>query len=108
MRLPQYLLQDERQSYPPGFPSALALLPELWLDRWYWVLSPAVDCVHLLLLYVVTFRLTGSVAVAAIAATTYAFTPHLISETRSLSARPFGALLHTLARSAPPQVGPLG
>lgn len=97
VRLPQYLLQDEVQSYPPVFPSVLALLPERWLDRWYWVLSPLVDCVHLLALYVVTFRLTGSVAVAAIAAATYAFTPHLISETRSLSGRTFGALLHTLA-----------
>jgi hypothetical protein len=97
VRLPQYLLQDEVQSYPPVFPSALALLPERWLDRGYWLLSPVVDCVQLLLLHVVTFRLTGSVTVAAIAASTYAFTPHLISETRSLSARPFGALLHVLA-----------
>ena len=97
VRLPQYLLQDEVQSYPPVFPSILALLPERWLDRWYWVLSPLVDCAHLLVLYVVTFRLTGSVVVAAIAAATYAFTPHLISEARSLSGRPFGALLHTLA-----------
>ena len=97
VRLPQYLLQDEVQSYPPVFPSILALLPERWLDRWYWVLSPLVDCAHLLVLYVVTFRLTGSVVVAAIAAATYAFTPHLISEARSLSGRTFGALLHTLA-----------
>jgi hypothetical protein len=97
VRLPQYLLQDPRQSYPPLFPSLLALLPARWLDRHYWVVSPVVDCVHLLLLYAVTYRLTNSIAVGAIAAATYAFTPHLISETRSLSPRPFGALLHTVA-----------
>jgi len=34
--LPLYLLQDERQSYPPLFPLFLALLPERWLDRWFW------------------------------------------------------------------------
>lgn len=95
VRLPQYLLQDERQSYPPLFPTLLALIPRGWLQRYYWVVSPAIDCVHLLLLYWVAFRMTDNVTVAAIAAALYAFTPHLISETRSLSARPFGALLHS-------------
>jgi hypothetical protein len=97
VRLPQYLLQDERQSYPPVFPTLLALLPHAWLKRWYWTVSPAIDCLHLLLLYVVTVRLTASVTVGAFAAAAYAFTPHLVAETRSLSARPFGALLHSAA-----------
>ena len=97
VRLPQYLLQDERQSYPPMFPSLLALFPAAWLRRWFWIISPAIDCVHLLLLYFVALRLTASVTVAAIAASTYAFMPQLISETRSLSSRPFGALLHSVA-----------
>ncbi len=97
VRLPQYLLQDERQSYPPLFPSLLALFPNAWLGRWFWAVSPAVDCLHLLLLYFVTYRLTNRVGVAALAASAYACTPHLVSETRSLSARPFGALLHSVA-----------
>lgn len=97
VRLPQYLLQDETQSYPPLFPSLLALLPRRWLRRFFWIVSPAIDCLHLQLLYFVTFRLTASLAVAALAASAYACTPHLISETRSLSARPFGALLHSVA-----------
>jgi hypothetical protein len=97
VRLPQYLLQDERQSYPPLFPMLLALLPGSWLRRYYWVVSPAIDCVHLLLLHYVSFRITASLPIAVLASSTYAFTPQLVSETRSLSARPFGALLHTLA-----------
>lgn len=97
VRLPQYLLQDDTQSYPPLFPSLLALLPRRWLSRFFWIVSPAIDCLHLLLLYFVTFRLTASLAVAAVAAAAYACTPHLISETRSLSARPFGALLHSVS-----------
>src|SRR5687767_11878331 len=36
VRLPQYLLQDERQSYPPLFPSLLSLIPAGVLRRWYW------------------------------------------------------------------------
>lgn len=97
VRLPQYLLQDERQSYPPLFPSLLALVPGPWLRRWFFLVAPAVDCVHLLLLYFVTYRLTASLVVAGLAASAYACTPHLVSETRALSARPFGALLHSLA-----------
>jgi hypothetical protein len=97
VRLPQYLLQDERQSYPPLFPMLLALLPGAWLRRRYWLVSPAIDCLHLLLLHYVSYRITSSLPVAVLASATYAFTPQLVSETRSLSARPFGALLHTTA-----------
>jgi hypothetical protein len=97
VELPQYLLQDRRQSYPPLFPSLLALLPTPVLERWFWVVSPAIDCLHLAVLYWLTFKITASVAVAAITAAVYAFTPHLVSETRSLSARSFSALLHSAA-----------
>jgi hypothetical protein len=97
VRLPQYLLQDERQSYPPVFPSLLGLLPRGFLSRYFWTISPAVDCLHLLLLAFVAHRLTASVPVAALAAGAYAFTPQLVSETRSLMPRSFGALVNSLA-----------
>jgi hypothetical protein len=97
VRLPQYLLQDERQSYPPLFPSLLALLPSRWLRRWFWTIAPALDCVHLLLLYAVTWRLTGHASVATLAAGAYAVTPQLVSDTRSLSPRPFALLLNSTA-----------
>src|SRR5256885_2528991 len=58
VRLTRYLLQDQVQSYPPLFPSLLGLLPSRGLDRGYWAVAPAIDCLHLLLLYGVTFRLT--------------------------------------------------
>ncbi len=97
VRLPQYLLQDEAQSYPPLFPILLALLPPAWLRRGYWVVSPAIDCLHLSLLYGLTYRMTQSLAVSALAGAVYALTPHLVSETRSLNPRSFVALLHTVA-----------
>ncbi len=97
VRLPQYLLQDERQSYPPLFPSFLALFPREWLRKWFWVVSPAIDCLHLLLLYWLTFKIMREPAVCVVTACVYAFTPQLISETRSLNGRSFGALLHTIA-----------
>lgn len=97
VRLPHYLLQDERQSYAPLFPSLLALLPARVLRRWFWLVSPAIDCLHLLLLYWLAFKITASVSAAFVAACIYAFTPHLISETRSLNGRSFGALVNSLA-----------
>ncbi len=97
VRLPQYLLQDEVQSYAPLFPSFLALFPHAWLRRRFWMVSPGIDCVQLLLLYWLAYKITASISVAAVAASIYGFTPHLISETRSLNGRSFGALLHTVA-----------
>ena len=54
------------------------------------------DCVHLLLLYFLSFRLTDSVLAAATAGLIYAVTPQLISETRNLNGRAFASLLLTL------------
>ena len=45
VRLPQYLLQDQQQSYAPVFPSLLALIPEKILGRIFW----AMLCVFLVL-----------------------------------------------------------
>src|SRR5437667_11705716 len=59
--LPQYLLHDEKESYPAVFPLFLALLSPSWLRSYFWLLSPIIDAVHLLLLYLLSFRLTDSV-----------------------------------------------
>jgi hypothetical protein len=109
--LPQYLLHDRHESYPAVFPLLLALLPEGWLRRYFWLVSPVIDALHLLLLYLLAFRLTDSVLAAATAGLIYAVTPQLISETRNLNGRAFASFLQTLAmlavlRSAIPSIGP--
>src|SRR5437763_1622601 len=109
--LPQYLLHEERESYPAVFPLFLALLSPNWLRTYFWLLSPMIDAVHLLLLYLLAFRLTDSVLAAGTAGLIYAVTPQLISETRNLNGRAFASLLMTLAmltvlRSVIPSDGP--
>src|SRR5258708_7395020 len=109
--LPQYLLHDDKESYPAVFPLFLALLPSGWLQSNFWLVSPIVDVVQLLLLYLLTFRLTDSVLASGTAGLIYAVTPQLISETRNLNGRAFASLLQTitmlvLLRSAIPSVGP--
>src|SRR6185295_5407232 len=65
--LPQYLLHDKTESYPSVLPLCLSLLPPDWLKRNFWLVSPIVDAVQLLLLYLLTFRLTDSVLAAGTA-----------------------------------------
>jgi hypothetical protein len=111
IRLPQYLLHDETESYPAVFPLFLAVLPEAWLRQYFWLISPIIDAVQLLLLYLLAFRLTDSVLAAATAGLIYAVTPQLISETRNLNGRAFASLLQTITmlvlfRSVIPAQGP--
>lgn len=109
--LPQYLLHDPRESYPAVFPLFLAALPPRLLRSYFWLLSPLIDAAHLLLLYLLAFRLTDSVLAAGTAGLIYAVTPQLISETRNLNGRAFASLLQTvtmliLLRSIIPSVAP--
>ena len=97
VELPQYLLQDLEQSYPPVFPSLLGLLPESVRARSFWAISPAIDCLTLLLLFLLALKLTAAPTVALIAALAYAVSPTLISETRALSPRSFGVFLQALS-----------
>ena len=109
--LPQYLLHERSESYPAVFPVFLALLPREWLRKYFWLLAPVIDCCHLLLLYLLCYRLTDSVLAAATAGLIYAVTPQLISETRNLNGRAFASLLLTLTmllliRGSIPSTGP--
>src|ERR1051325_4194580 len=109
--LPQYLLHDDKESYPAVFPLFLATLSPSWLRSYFWLVSPIIDAVQLLLLYLLTFRLTDSVLAAGTAGLIYAVTPQLISETRNLNGRAFASLLQTicmvvLLRSIIPSTGP--
>src|SRR5579859_4805500 len=109
--LPQYLLHDDKESYPAVFPLFLATLSPNWLRSYFWLVSPIIDAVQLLLLYLLTFRLTDSVLAAGTAGLIYAVTPQLISETRNLNGRAFASLLQTVTmlvimRSIIPSDGP--
>jgi hypothetical protein len=97
VRLPQYLLQDQEQSYAPIFPSLLALIPEKLLGKAFWAISPLIDCLTLGLLFIMALKLTANPTVAVVAALTYAVSPTLISETRALSPRSFGVLIHAVS-----------
>ncbi|HQZ18747.1 MAG TPA: hypothetical protein PLD86_17875, partial [Vicinamibacteria bacterium] len=56
-----------------------------------------IDCLTLILLFLLALKLTAAPTVAVIAALAYAVSPTLISETRALSPRSFGVLLHAVS-----------
>lgn len=95
--LPQYLLQDRTESYPPGLVVLLALLPRRLLERYFWLLSPLVDVFSLLVLFIFTYRFTEDLWTSVLAGLIYAVVPHLVAETRSLSPRALGGLLGAVA-----------
>lgn len=97
VRLPEYLLQDEEQSYAPVFPSLLGLLPEAFLKRTYWAISPAIDCLTLILLHALARTLTNSPEIALLAAAAYAVSPAMVSETRALTPRSLSVLLQAVS-----------
>src|SRR5262249_59078075 len=82
------------------FPLFLAVLSPRWLRSYFWLVSPIIDSIQLLLLYLLSYRLTDSVLAAGTAGLIYAVTPQLISETRNLNGRAFASLLQTLAMLA--------
>lgn len=94
---PYYLLENQEQWYPPGFTVFLALFPEKFLKKYYWALSPAVDCLIIAVLYAVVYLSTGSSWLAGLSGLLYAISPAVISECFSLNSRQLGSLLLAIA-----------
>jgi len=92
---PYYLLDIEEQWYPPGFSLFLGLLPERIVDRFYWLISPILDVINLVVLLVFTYFQTFSLEHLFLAGFVYASTPVLTAESTSLTSRALGNLFLT-------------
>ena len=93
---PYYLLENQEQWYPPGFNIFLSLFPERVVKKYYWAISPGVDCLILALLYVVVYLVTGNLWLAVLSGFLYGITPAVIGECFSLTSRQLGSLLLTV------------
>src|SRR5260370_41562511 len=94
--LPPYLLHEDKESYPAVFPLFLAFLPSGWLRSNFWLVSPIVDVVQLLLLYLLTFRLTDSVLASGTAGLIFFVPPPPFSCGRGLYTRPAASPVQAL------------
>jgi len=90
----KYLLEDERQAYPPGFGLFLAALPETWVaGRRSAIITLAIDAATLALLLLAGAALDvgrqGLVAIILV----YGLAPVLVAYNTQLTSRGFGNLL---------------
>lgn len=90
---PYYLLDIQEQWYPPGFIVFLSLFPEKFVKKHYWILSPAVDCLIVALLYALTYWITGNIVAAIVTGFLYSITYPVISECQNLNSRLLACLL---------------
>jgi len=92
---PYYLLDIEEQWYPPGFSVFLGLFPRRILVEFYWLVSPVLDVVNLVVLLFFTYLLTSSLPCLALAGLAYTLTPVLAAESTTLTSRALGNLFLT-------------
>ncbi|MEA2040398.1 MAG: hypothetical protein U9N82_11325 [Thermodesulfobacteriota bacterium] len=88
-----FILDHPEQWYPPGFPLFLSLFPESLLQKWHWLISPIIDCLHGLIVYFFCYWFTGSLYASIAAGVSYAVVPTLYSENRNLNSRALSSLL---------------
>jgi hypothetical protein len=91
---PLYILEKPEQWYPPGFFIVCALIPQQWLQRYYWALNHIIDLATIGIGFAICAS-AGLPAMGALAVVVYALAPGLVLEYANLTIRPFGALLLT-------------
>lgn len=91
-----FILDYPEQWYPPGFPLFLSLFPEQFLQKWHWLISPVIDCLHGLIMYFFCYWFTGSLYSSFTAGVSYAIVPTLYSENRNLNSRALSSLLFSI------------
>ncbi|MCP5053596.1 MAG: hypothetical protein GY940_40895, partial [bacterium] len=96
--LPGYFsLENSRQDYPPGFTVFLSLLPRQVVEKLYWTISPFIDSVICIILYLYCYDLTGNLTTSSIAILIYIFSTSAIRETQTLTSRQLGVLFFFIA-----------
>lgn len=82
--------------YPPAFIFILSKFPFGLVERYEFLFSPFFDSIHLILIYFVSYFLTGSVTVALLTQLFYTLTPIIILENSSATPRSLGYTLFTV------------
>jgi hypothetical protein len=90
---PYFRLENQEQWYPPGFAIFLSLFPKRLLEKYYWAISPIVECLIIAVLYAVVYIVTGNIWIALLGGLLYSI--HLTSlwESFALTSRQLGSLL---------------
>ncbi len=82
--------------YPPIFLYILSFFRKEFLEKNQWWISPFINALHSIIVFAITYFLTGNVLVASIAQIVYSLTPIVIIESSQLSVRSFSQLIFSL------------
>jgi hypothetical protein len=96
VNIPFYLLDEEDQFYPPGFPILLSIFPPAFLQRFHWLINPVIDSLQVILLYIFTLIISSNLIISIFAALLYISSPILITQSSNLNSRMFGSLILTV------------
>lgn len=81
--------------YPPAFILILSKFPFKMVEKYEFLFSPFFDSVHILLIYILAFQITGNIYISLVAQLLYVLTPIIILENSSATPRSLGYLLFT-------------
>jgi len=85
--------QEQWQWYPPGFSIFLSLLSRRLLEKYYWIISPAIDSFIAAVLAVIVAVMSGYPYMGFAAGIFYAMNTASMVDCTSLNSRALGALL---------------
>lgn len=90
---PIYKLEEQAQWYPPGFSIALSVIPRGFLDKYYWLLCPVLDCIMAMMTAGLAYVVTGNWVVTLVAGLCYAANTASMVDCTSLNSRILGLVL---------------
>lgn len=85
-----------KYDYPPAFISILSLFPFRLVEKFEFLFSPIFDCIHIILIFFLSYFLSGSLLVALTTQVLYILTPIIIIENSSATPRSLGYTLFTI------------
>src|SRR3989344_4496295 len=83
--------------YPPLFPFLLSFIPKKTLEQFQGFVAPFFDAIHCLVVFLISFQLTGKLEISLLSQFIYMLTPLIVLENSYLTPRSFGYLNFTLA-----------
>lgn len=85
-----------RYDYPPAFIWILSKFPFRLVERYEFLFSPLFDAAHLIVIFVISYLITGSILIAITTQLIYILTPIIILENSSATPRSLGYTFFTL------------
>lgn len=96
----QGFLVTGEYDYPPAFISILSKFSDKLVRKYEFLFSPFFDSIHVVIIFIISFYMTGNIAVSIIAQIIYILTPIVILENSSATPRSLGYTLFTIVMTS--------